>query len=101
MPIANGRDTEILYHPCYTDLDANGHMNNARYADVLCNCLGVDMLRRHQVESITVNYFAEVLPEHQLCLTLSQNKPQIRLAGTCEGKVAFEIGCRMRTTEVE
>jgi len=23
------------------------------------------------------------------------------LAGTCEGKVAFEIGCRMRTAEVE
>ena len=101
MPITNGHDTEIRYHPSYTDLDANGHMNNARYADVLCNCLGVDMLRRHQVESITVNYFAEVLPEHQLLLILSQNKLQIRLAGTCEGKIAFEIGCRMRTAEVE
>ena len=96
MPIANGSDTEILYHPSYTDLDANGHMNNARYADVLCNCLGVDMFRRHQVESITVNYFAEVLPEHQLHLTLSQDQLQNRLVGTCEGKIAFDLGCRMK-----
>ena len=96
MPIANGRDTEILYHPTYTDLDANGHMNNARYADVLCNCLGVDMLRGYRIESIIIHYFAEVLPEQQLHLTLSRDQLQSRLVGTCEGKIAFDLGCRLK-----
>ena len=96
IPIVNGRDTEILYRPNYTDLDANGHINNARYADILCNCLGVDMLRGYRIESIIIHYFAEVLPEQQLHLTLSQDQLQSRLVGTCEGKIAFEIGCRLK-----
>ena len=31
------------YRPVYTDLDVNGHVNNTRYADWLCNTLGIDL----------------------------------------------------------
>ena len=38
-----GEEFVSEHHPVYTDLDVNGHVNNTRYADWLCNALGIDM----------------------------------------------------------
>ena len=87
-----GKESVSAYAPLYTDLDANGHVNNTRYADWLCNALGVDCMQKHQLRSLVLNYNAEVLPEHSLSLRLTQSGPLFRLAVTRGEKTAFEAG---------
>lgn len=51
-------------HSRYTDVDLNGHVNNAKYADYMMDALrpGPD----GQVESFQLDYHHEVLPETSL-----------------------------------
>ena len=43
-----GEEFVTQYRPVYTDLDVNGHMNNTRYADLLCNALGIDLMKEFE-----------------------------------------------------
>ena len=49
--------------PQCADLDLNGHVNNTRYADWLCNALGASVMKAHRISSLTMQYNAEVLPD--------------------------------------
>jgi acyl-ACP thioesterase len=42
-----GEEFVSTYRPVYTDLDVNGHVNNTRYADWLCNTLGIDLMTEY------------------------------------------------------
>jgi len=99
VPLADSRQIEKTYMPVYTDLDANGHMNNAKYADLLCNLLGTGILKMMQIQSMTMNYNAEILPDQHIYLVLQMDQLKCRLAGICEMKMAFEIGCTMLPRE--
>ena len=99
VPLADSRQIEKTYMPVYTDLDANGHMNNAKYADLLCNLLGTDILKMIRIQSMTMNYNAEILPNQHIYLVLQMDRLKCRLAGICEMKMAFEIGCTMLLRE--
>lgn len=44
----------------YLDIDANRHVNNARYIDWIINTLEVEFLLTHQMESFTIKYEKEV-----------------------------------------
>ena len=94
-PVENGSKREMVYQPVYTDLDVNGHVNNVRYADGLCNLLGVDVMRRYEIASIVLHYYAEVQPEQRLHLTLRQNNERGRLLGMSDTTAMFEIGYRL------
>lgn len=48
------------YHVRYFDLDANRHVNNARYFDWLLDPLGEDFLTTHQLKSFSIQYHQEV-----------------------------------------
>lgn len=48
------------YRVRYFDLDANHHVNNARYFDWLLDPLGRDFLRQHQVCDFSLQYLQEV-----------------------------------------
>ena len=52
--------------PQYTDLDLNGHVNNAKYLDWCWNALGRDGLRGRQVAAFDIEYDREVLPEERI-----------------------------------
>lgn len=93
----NTKEEERIYQPCYTDLDANGHMNNTKYADLLCNLLGTEELRAYSIQSMVLNYNAEILPDQQVLLVFQRGGLQCRLAGLCELQMAFEIGCTLKT----
>ena len=68
VPLADSRQIEKTYTPVYIDLDANGHMNNTKYADLLCNLLGTDILRTIRFQSMTMNYNAEILLDQHIYL---------------------------------
>lgn len=67
----------------YTDLDANGHMNNARYADWIS-----DLLEGKDIRSMQINYVTEARLGDRVALQLS---PDGLIAGTRQdGRMIFE-----------
>lgn len=91
-----GEEFVSEYRPVYTDLDVNGHVNNTRYADWLCNSLGIGMMSEYEPEHIILNYNHEVLPEHVVTLHRILRDNEYRLSGIVNGASAFEIGGTLR-----
>ena len=53
------------------DIDANLHVNNARYFDFAFSELGMDYLNEHQLKQVVIKYEKEVLPESTIaCSTI-------------------------------
>ena len=52
----------------YTDLDINGHLNNARYMDWVDDLLGSDFHRDHPVQEFTVCYLNEAREGDEIAL---------------------------------
>lgn len=50
----------------FTDLDVNGHMNNARYLDWLADLLPGSFHQEHTIQDMTLGYMAEALEEDRL-----------------------------------
>lgn len=53
----------------FSDLDVNGHMNNARYLDWLCDLLPSEFHREHPMKEVTICYMSEALEAQALQLT--------------------------------
>ena len=80
------------YTPVYTDIDMNGHVNNTRYADWLCNALGIEWMTENEPEQVILNYHHEILPGQKVRLRRILKDCQYRLVGTVGEDTAFEIG---------
>lgn len=52
----------------FTDLDWNGHMNNCRYLDWVCDLLPGDFHREHPVREFTLCYISEARENDRLAL---------------------------------
>ena len=52
----------------FTELDINGHMNNARYLDWLCDLLPSDFHKDYPMKAVTVCYLSEALEGQQVTL---------------------------------
>lgn len=50
----------------FTDLDVNGHMNNARYLDWLADLLPGSFHQEHTIQDMTLGYMAEALEDDRL-----------------------------------
>lgn len=78
--------------PAFCELDVNGHVNNARYADWLLDALGLETLQEFSVQTLRVNYASEILPGRQIALKLVRDGLAFYFTGSHEGKLCFEIG---------
>lgn len=92
-----GEEFVSEYSPVYTDLDVNGHVNNTRYADWLCNTLGIDLMKQYEIESVIFNYNHEILPNQKIILRRILKDHQYHLVGSVDQITAFEIGGLLRT----
>ena len=54
-PLSNSRSRQV----CFTDLDRNGHMNNCRYLDWICDLLPGEFHRAHPMRELTLCYMSE------------------------------------------
>ncbi len=50
----------------YFDLDMNGHVNNSKYLEWMCESLGYDFLLCHVPKKIQLKYIKEVAPTSQV-----------------------------------
>jgi len=51
---------------CFTDLDRNGHMNNCRYLDWICDLIPSGYHKDHEIREFTVCYLSEAREGQQL-----------------------------------
>ena len=94
--ILQGEEFISSYTPVYTDLDVNGHVNNARYADWLCNTLGIEEMTRSEPATVIFNYNHEILPGQAVTLRRTMRENSYRLEGIIGDATAFEIGGILR-----
>lgn len=78
----------------YSDVDFNGHINNARYIDYIMDCFPVESHRQYCVRSIEVNYIKEAFPGDTLVMfrdvsALASNKVYIEGVNEADGKAVF------------
>ena len=52
----------------FSDLDVNGHMNNTRYLDWICDLLPAKFHKEHPMKAVTICYMSEALEGQQLQL---------------------------------
>ena len=94
-----GEERILRRIPSYFDLDVNQHVNNTRYADWACDALGVDLMRDYCLESMLINFNAEIMPDQPIMLHVSQNGLSYRVAGYHEDKLHFEVGGQLKKRE--
>ena len=92
VPRLTGETAASARTPVYSELDVNGHVNNARYADWLCDALGLEVMREYRVKTMRLSYAAEIRPGQAMELRLTRDGLAYHLTGSHEGKTHFEIG---------
>lgn len=75
----------------YSDLDINGHVNNARYLDWFCDCFDSAHHRAYSLADALVHYNREIRAEERVSLALQQEGLQSVLRGTVEGTPCFAV----------
>jgi acyl-ACP thioesterase len=94
-PVA-GEAKHFQQTPLYTDIDVNGHVNNTRYSDWLCNALGIEAMREHEISRLLIHYTREVLPGADLTLALQREGDAFRLTGQAGEEKHFDMGGMLR-----
>lgn len=92
VELVPGTERVIERKPVYFDLDVNQHVNNTRYADWACDALGIDVMKKYCMETMLVNFDAEILPDQQMSLHVTMDGLRFRVAGYHQEKLHFEVG---------
>lgn len=75
----------------YADLDVNGHMNNVKIVDVVCDGLELERRAGQFVSDLQVNYTAECMPGEQIALAVGDDpQGRIHVAGSVGAQAKFE-----------
>lgn len=97
---AGSFEKTLLRSVCYSDLDVNGHMNNTRYLDWICDLLRAEFHREHPVRAVTVCYMSEALEGQQLQLSWSEGEV-LRVDGDLPQTSADAVHTRIFSARVE
>ena len=84
-----------LYTPLYSDIDINGHVNNVRYADILCNTIGFEVLKKNEISYISIDYSYEIPTDVKLQTDLMMNNDEFQFVGYSHEKQFFSIYGRL------
>lgn len=74
----------------YSDLDSNGHMNNAVFLDVVCDLLPLEKLLAQSPRRIRLVYDQQALPGQELALFRAAEGEVFRLSGSQQNRRCFE-----------
>jgi hypothetical protein len=59
----------------YSDIDANGHVNNARYVDFIMDCIPMRTHESHRAASVEVSYLSETRAGDLITLRSAADAP--------------------------
>ena len=77
--------------PVYTDLDANTHVNNARYMDWCCNALGIEEMQHSVISHFVIDYAKEITPGQLIRTELRREGNTFTFAGYEGDTLHFSI----------
>lgn len=77
--VVDASEERTPYLPLYSDLDMNGHVNNTKSAEWLCNLLGAKVLKHRPLASLVMNYNREIRGEKALDLSLRKTEEAFSL----------------------
>lgn len=84
------------YNPQYSDLDINGHVNNTKCIEWLCNRLGIDFMKEKELSCFDIEYIHEIQPQMHVEQTLNINNSAFFFSGASQGNCLFRISGEMR-----
>lgn len=84
--------------PVYSDYDVNGHVNNARYIQWVCDALPLHLLKENELAALDINYIAEVGQGEEVELGLAQQEGGFMLQGSAQGEARFIARGSLRPT---
>lgn len=91
-----GAVTECDYRPAYSDFDFNGHVNNTRYVDWLCDLLYGGAVPDSEIAELSLHYHAELRPQSQVRLILTRGESAATLVGESGEETAFTLSAQLR-----
>ena len=84
----------------FTELDLNGHMNNTRYLDWLCDLLPSEFHRDHPMKAVTICYTNEALEGQQVALRW-ENSEVLKVDGSAAKTDATAGHTKIFSAQVE
>lgn len=82
IPSPQGEGTMANRRVFYSDLDYNRHMNNARYADWVCDVLPMSALAERRIGNFKINFLAEMSAGQEADMTLYEYEDQFVVEGS-------------------
>jgi medium-chain acyl-[acyl-carrier-protein] hydrolase len=84
----------------YSDIDVNGHLNNAKYVDFVTDCFSLEEHKKHEIKSIEINYSSEALPGDTIGLykdtsQLDQGIVYVEGSNKADGTLIFKAKMRI------
>ncbi len=78
--------------PLYSDIDENGHMNNASYVSWILDLFPLEQHRKKRIRSLCVGYSSEARPGEQVEISLYRNGDLFEVQGAdlADKHVVFE-----------
>ena len=78
----------------YSDVDANGHVNNSRYIDWICDLTDASIYKEKRISKLNISYISESLSGDNVDLRLAGTNDAFYVCGACPPKTIFEAeGC--------
>ncbi len=83
---------EIIRAPLYSEIDLNGHMNNACYMAWVSDMFPLERHKTSRIRSVTMNYASEAVPGEDVCVRLYEQGDNFEVRGThaIDGHTIFE-----------
>ncbi len=92
VPVLDAEPETLTRTACYSDLDINGHVNNARYLDWFCDCFPMERHRNWRLCDVVVHYDREITAGETAALSLRREEARSVLKGACGGDACFAVG---------
>jgi acyl-ACP thioesterase len=73
LPRIENPDANFTHQVVFSELDQNAHVNNGRYVNWLMDTFLTDFHRKYRVQTMQLNYLAEVFPDQVLHIARQQN----------------------------
>jgi acyl-ACP thioesterase len=70
LNIPDGGEERFNRRAAYSAVDMNGHTNNSRYIEAICDSFEIETFQRYEIDWIQINYDKEVRPNEVLSVNL-------------------------------
>lgn len=74
----------------YSDVDMNGHMNNTKYLNWICELQSTPFLESMQMQSVRIAYIAEAQIDQRITLLCQDSADEVYVRGQTDGNIVFE-----------